>query len=130
MLQLRRIVCDWNGNNGEEPDNLYELKKKDRKNHLYKFEWKNRLAIPSLTQIIVLRHILGTLFHQSSESMKSDQGVVFKSRLFTNEDVSKMEVLYDLSKYFYQMLTYHDTIRELSSFSTLWYREFYLEICK
>ena len=31
MLQLRRIVCDWNGNNGEEPDNLYELKKKDRK---------------------------------------------------------------------------------------------------
>ena len=130
MLQLRRIVCDWNGNNGEEPDNLYELKKKDRKNHLYKFEWKNRLAIPSLTQIIVLRHILGTLFHQSSESMKSDQGVVFKSRLFTNEDVSKMEVLYDLSKYFYQMLTYHDTIKELSSFSTLWYREFYLEICK
>ena len=26
MVQLRRIVCDWNGNNGEEPNNLYELK--------------------------------------------------------------------------------------------------------
>ena len=130
MLKLRRIVCDWNGNNMEEPNDVYKLKRKDRKKHEHKFVWKERLATPSLTQIIVLRHILGALFHQSSESMKSDQGVVFKSSLFTKGDVSEMEKLYNVSKYFYDMLTYRDTIKHLSNFSQLWYREFYLEICK
>lgn len=130
MLKLRRIVCDWNGNSMEEPSDIYKLKRKDRKNHEHKFAWKERLATPSLTQIIVLRHILGALFHQSSESMKSDQGVVFKSSLFTKSDVSEMEKLYNVSKYFYDMLTYRDTIKRLSNFSQLWYREFYLEICK
>ena len=71
MVRLRRIVCDWNGNNGEEPNNLYELKKKDRKDHLHKFQWKTRLAMPSSTQIIVFRHILGKLFHYFSISIPS-----------------------------------------------------------
>ena len=37
MLKLRRIVCDWNGNNMEEPNDVYKLKRKDRKKHEHKF---------------------------------------------------------------------------------------------
>jgi cytoplasmic FMR1 interacting protein len=126
-VALQRLISDWV--EGSEPDDVYLLRRKDRAKIQDKFAWKPRQAGPLQSQTVLLRHLLAALFDSSSQGMMSGKGL-FRSRIFDSAVVKEMETLYQAAANFSDVLAFGNTVSGLSNFSSLWYREFYLEVEK
>ncbi len=81
----------------------------------------------SLSQLHFSRSMMDFMFNEKSKGMK---GGLLKEKTFKDSQVQELQQFFN-SSYFYQyMLDVHGTVTECTNLSSLWFKEFYLELCK
>lgn len=121
LLALRSIAADWN--HGLEPvDNFKEYSRKKGK---IAAKHPARVVSTSMTQLHLLRSLIKTLNHETSE-LRQRNGIMGKVDL-EKEDVATFDDFYYDTFFYSYMLNYVETIRDLSDVGDLWFREFFLE---
>jgi cytoplasmic FMR1 interacting protein len=123
MLQMRDIGCDWINRAEQHKD--YEQKKKVLVQ--VNRDFPRRATAPTLTQIILIRRMMHSIFDPKAPGMK---GGVFTKKDLKQENVDIWKAFYNESFFFKYLLDYSATIRQITDLSHLWYREFFLEITK
>ena len=87
-----------------------------------------RSVAPSSSQLRLLRSMVFCLYDDRAPWYK--EGGMFSSGTFTKRDMTVMMDYYDRSEYFSYALNASSVVVECSDVSSLWYREFYLEMTK
>ncbi|KAL5032354.1 hypothetical protein BDV3_000939 [Batrachochytrium dendrobatidis] len=81
----------------------------------------------SPSQLHFVRTIMDFIFNEKSKGMK---GSIIKEKTFKDAQVNEMQKFFDESFYYLPMTNLSETIRECSDLSTLWFKEFYLELSR
>jgi cytoplasmic FMR1 interacting protein len=87
-----------------------------------------RVVGPTSSQISIIRCMVHALYDERAPWLK--KGSLFSSGTFTEKDLIQMKNYYNSSYYYNFLLNYNETVEKCSNVSSLWYREFYLELTK
>ena len=87
-----------------------------------------RVVSASYTQLYLLRAYLKHISHESAPLRQKKN--MLSSAEMENIDVKNFETFYETSYYFNDLLNMNYTLQNAADFSTLWYREQFLEITK
>ena len=120
---MRDIGCDWVNREAQKEDYHQPKEVLIQANR----DFPRRAVAPSLTQMHLLRRMMHTIFSPNAPGM---QGGIFSEKDLKKEWVPVWEQFYKDSYYFPYLLAFPETIRALSDLSSLWYREWYLEVTK
>jgi len=124
LLTARLIIAD--NNNEKILKNDYKTKKDKEINKNIKQHIINRRRVyPTRTQILLLRRIL---FYLVSPDVSWQQSGILGSNFFNKSDCKEFNDLYTLLGKITYINNYNKTIKECSNLSSLWYREFYLNM--
>jgi cytoplasmic FMR1 interacting protein len=141
LLQMRCLCADWSSE--IEPFEDYKSRAKvtevrdsyeslERRSAETKAESvapiPSRSVAPSASQLHLLRSMVFALYDDRAPWLK--KGGMFTSGTFTKKDMSIMTDYHDRSEYFAYALDASTTVERCSDTSSLWYREFYLEMTK
>ncbi|KAH6563780.1 hypothetical protein BASA62_008306 [Batrachochytrium salamandrivorans] len=81
----------------------------------------------SASQLHFIRTLLDFIFNEKSKGMK---GGLIKEKTFKDIQVVEMQRFFDESFFYLPMIRLQETIRDCSDLSTLWFKEFYLELSR
>ena len=123
LLLLRSIIADWA--NGVEP--FEDYKQKPGKGRTLPPISARRRHSPT-QQLRYFRLLLQSLYDERSSGMKSKG--LFGSKDFSSSDVDTLETFHRASLFYPYLLDLSGSVRTVSDLGDLWYREFYLEMCK
>jgi len=87
-----------------------------------------RSVAPSASQLRLMRSMVRALYDERAPWSK--KGGLFTSGTFTKKDLGMMTTFYNHSKDWIPLLNISKMIKLSSDVSSLWYREFYLEMTK
>ena len=87
-----------------------------------------RAVAPSPSQLQLMRCMVRALYDERAPWLK--KGGLFSSGTFTKKDLKTMADFYTITQYFPLLLNYGRTTTSCSDVSSLWYREFYLELTR
>lgn len=124
MLQMREFLADWP--DGKEQTEDYLSKKKE----IQKMDKQltQKAVAPSLTQILLLRRMMHTIFDDSNPGMKG--GFLGRDADLKSEWLHEWKDFYNRSFYYRYLLDYRGVLKSLTDMSYLWFREFHLELTK
>jgi cytoplasmic FMR1 interacting protein len=124
MLQMRDIGCDWVSRDRQINDYMDNTRDELRQVNR---DFPRRAVNPSWTQMHLLRRMMHSIFSPDAPGMS---GGIFSEKDLKKEWIPVWEEFYRNSYYFPYMVSFPETLRELTDLSALWYREFYLEVTK
>lgn len=122
MLQMRDIGCDWVNREAQKEDYLSKKEQLLQANR----DFPRRAVAPSLTQMHLLRRMMHTIFSPNAPGMQG--GIFSGEKDLKKEWIPVWEEFYRNSYYFPYLLQFSDTLRTITDLSSLWFREFYLEV--
>ncbi|TPX31592.1 hypothetical protein SmJEL517_g05099 [Synchytrium microbalum] len=88
---------------------------------------KKRKNATSLTQLHFIRCLLDFCFNEKAKGMK---GGLMREKDFKDAQVTEMQSFMDKSYFFPYILDFTSMVQRASDLSDLWFKEFYLELCK
>jgi cytoplasmic FMR1 interacting protein len=125
MLHLRAMAADWKG--GIEPDDPALFGKKVKKGSSSAPEVPERAVGPSPTQLDLMRTIVyGLVSHRVGTSKTGE----YSDKDYSSSSARVLEEFLARSFFYKHLLSYSQTIRQVTELADLWYREFYLELSK
>ncbi|TPX39959.1 hypothetical protein SeMB42_g06173 [Synchytrium endobioticum] len=90
-------------------------------------DFKKRKSATSLTQLHFIRCFLDFCFSDKAKGMK---GGLMREKDFKDAHVAEMQAFMDKSYFFPYMMDFTNMVQRASDLSDLWFKEFYLELCK
>ncbi|RLN89407.1 hypothetical protein BBJ28_00003951 [Nothophytophthora sp. Chile5] len=131
---LMQFGCSWQCGDWVDCDVLLNDFKKKRKERRFP-EFRDRTASPSICQIQMLRTAVDSIYAKRSmgdlnaKSSASSTLFSFKKDL-ESSDIDSLQLFYREAGAFPALLDLSATLSELGDFSSVWFRELYLELAK
>eukprot|EP01083_Nonionella_stella_P244306 850449_1 len=129
LLSIRMAVADTDDNLLLKSD--YKTKReKDIKQCMmqYEYEHQSRVLYPTETQILLVRRLLMEVFSDEAPHQRQHNMAMFGWAFLSKAQVALFSDLYDLLGNTLYIGNYSHIVRECSDLSSLWYREFHLNL--
>jgi cytoplasmic FMR1 interacting protein len=127
MVHLRDLAADWPEGAAPDADPAIFGKKAPKGSKADSpQDYPTRVLGPSCTQLEYVR----TLIYGFLAWKISGRKCVYSDKDLESKSIKLFEDFYQASFFWRHLLDYSKTVLECTDFSDLWYREFYLEMCK